>query len=470
MSVGREQPVDLSASFVERGLDVVVTLESASGTAVRVIALRDLLAVGTDLVRLQDGDDIEEDSAEAGRGGSDWDRAKLARLGQRLFDCLFDGADRELFVRAADTARREQRPLRLLIKLVHNSPLERVPWEILHDGRRFIAKEARSAVVRYFSDRQEVPAFQVAAPLRVLITSACPPQDASDIEAEIKAVCAVYGGSGGLARSVVERNVSLDQLENLWRGAELLRRPFHVWHHCGHGIQIEEDDTPRFLLTLERRGVAEHVSVDQLCEVVGACPDLRLAVLSVCHGGSPVGIVPELARLNVPVVVGYPRKVENDVAYTFAAVFHQALLQIPVELAVSLARRALARHVPMALEWSMPLLVSRRRDWGPILRWLQQAVRAGASRERRQSGVTVEVDGVRAGGDVVVSGVVEPHTADQVRLKAARVSAKGSVDIAGVRRVSGFSEREVRLREQRMDALLKDLARAFAAGGTRHEP
>jgi hypothetical protein len=477
MSGGREQPIDLSVSFVDRGDAFAVLLEGAGESAEREVALRDLTAVGTDLERLRRGEDLTPAGAEAsGASGAARGRNELASLGQRLFSCLFEGADRALFVRAADAARREQRPFRLFVKLAHGSPLERIPWEILHDGHRFIAKEARCAVVRYFYDRQEVPSFQVAAPLRVLVTSACPPPHAPrKLEAEIQAILEAYRGAERLVCPVVQRNVSLDQLEDLWRGAELRRKPFHVWHHCGHGHHTQGGGEPRFLLSLERRGMAEYVNVDQLSEVVGACPELRLAVLNVCHGGSPDGLVPELARLNVPVVIGYGSAVANDLAYKFAAALHQALLHIPVELAVSLARRALARHSVMELEWSLPLLFSRRSDWGPILRWPVARERTAAQARRGPRTVTVEVNGVKAGGDVIVSGTEEAGAArhsslpDRVRVKASQISARGSVDVAGVRRVGGFSEPEMRLREQRMEELLRELASRFSRGEGQHE-
>jgi len=472
----RDEPVDLSVRFVEAGAEIGIHLDGAGESVEGRVALEELEAVATDLERLRGGaEDLAPAARDGGRAsGMDGDRAELARLGQRLFSRLFDGADRALFVRADDGARREGRPLRLLIKLAHGSPLERIPWEVLHDGRRFLAKDPRCAVVRYFYDRQEVPAFSVPPPLRILVTSACPPpQPPLNLAAEVEAVLGPYRDAGKLVEPPeVLRDVSLERLEGVWRAAEARRKPFHVWHHCGHGHLTRSAGGPRFLLSLERRGVAEYATVDQLSEIVSACPELRLAVLNVCHGGSSLGLMPELARLNVPVVIGYATRVAYDAAYKFAAVLHRCLLDLPIEFAVSQARWALALEPAMELEWCAPLLCSRRKDWGPILCRPAVARTAGPVK-RLPRGVAVEARDIIAAGRVEITGVENAggsrpsEAGDRVQVRASGIRG-GSVAIRGVRNLGGFSSRQIRVREERMQELLKELGSAFAAGGGQH--
>lgn len=388
----RDEPVDFLISFAGGDEFFEVYLgERIAGEGQKLVARKDLYEVASQY-------DCLSSTVDAS--------SELERLGRRLFGHLFDGVV-GLFQRARDTAQRDERHLRTLIKLPHGSPLQRIPWEILHDGNDFLAKTPRSSVVRYFSAGKEVPSFEVAPPLRILLTSACPPtKDDLNLEAEASAVRKAYEGVEDLVRLKVERDVSLDRLEDLWRGAEVKRRPFHVWHHCGHG-ELEEGSG--FELILEKRGQAEYVTVDQLSEIVSMCPGLKLAILNVCHGSSFVGLAPELARINVPVIVGFPSQVANDVAYKFAAVLHQCLLQLPVEIAVSQARMALCVPKGMDLEWCKPLLFSRRRDSGPIL-----------------------------------PAAIEPE----------------------VEEAYGFSEGELRLRRERIDQLLATLSNAL--GGEEH--
>jgi len=347
----RDEPVDFLISFAGGSEFFEVHMaERVAGEGQKLVAWRDLDEVASHYNCLSSAVDAS---------------LELERLGRKLFGHLFDGAIGP-FQRASDTALRDERPLRVLIKLSYGSPLHRVPWEILHaGGPDFLAKAPRSSVVRYFSATQEVPSFEVAPPLRILLTSACPAtMDDLNLEAEVAAVRNAYKGFEDLVRMEVERDVSLDRLEDLWLGAENKKRPFHVWHHCGHG-QLE--DGPRFELILERRGQAEYVTVDRLSEIVSMCPGLKLAILNVCHSGSLVGLAPELARINVPVVISFPSKIGNDMALKFAATLHKCLLERPVEFAVSQARKSLRVAEGMDLEWCKPLLFSRRRDGGPIL-------------------------------------------------------------------------------------------------------
>lgn len=388
---------------------------------------------------------------------------EFAQLGQKLFGDLFaDAQQRKIFVRACDTAEREERPLRILIKLPHDSSLGMIPWELLHDGDRFLAKDPRCAVVRYLYAHRPVPPLQVAPPLRVLLTSACPrSQPDLDLESEIQAVTAAYRPAEKVVDLQVVRGVSLDRLERLWCDAELGRKPFHIWHHCGHGHLTERGGGPRFLLSLEKEREAEYASTEQLSEIIGMCPGLRLAVLNVCHGGSFAGLAPELAKLNVPVVIAYPSRVANDTAHKFAATLHQNLLHIPVELAVSQARRSLCIQKSAELDWSQPLLFSRRNDSGPILRLAPPglAVESPRANQRRPGGVSFHTQSTRA-DRVLNVGVLADGTSSieipptDVSFTQDSVEAR-SVESFGFLLTKGFSSEELEKRDKQMIDLLR---------------
>jgi len=401
---------------------------------------------------------------------------EFAQLGQKLFGDLFaDAQQRRIFVRACDTAEREERPLRILIKLPHDSSLGVIPWELLHDGDRFLAKDPRCAVVRYLYAHKPVPPLQVAPPLRVLLTSACPrSQPDLDLESEIQAVTAAYRPAEKVVDLQVVRGVSLDRLERLWCDAELGRRPFHVWHHCGHGHLTERGGSPRFLLSLEKEREAEYATTEQLSEIIGMCPGLRLAVLNVCHGGSFAGLAPELAKLNVPVVIAFPSRIANDTAYKFAATFHQNLLHVPVELAVSQARRSLCIHRSTDLDWSQPLLFSRRKDCGPILSLVspKPAVERRGDDQRKPGGVRFHVGSTRA--DEVISAGYAGDALPLSELPEMDVSfTQDSVEARSVKNfgflvIKGFSSEDLGRRDKQMADLLKSIDEGRVAE-PRHE-
>jgi len=456
-----DEPVDFMINLEPSRSDVAILMEERNAGEIRsqleTKRLEDV-AASYNLLR-QEGSEVYE----------------FAQLGQRLFGSLFaDAHQRKIFVRASDAAEREERPLRILIKLPHDSPLGAIPWELLHDGDRFLAKDPRCAVVRYFYGEHRVPPFQVAPPLRVLLTSACPrSQPDLDLETEIRAVAEAYLPAGKAVDLQVVRGVSIDRLESLWRGAELEGQPFHIWHHCGHGHLTTRGGSQRFLLSLEKEREAEYATTEQLSEIIGMCPGLRLAVLNVCHGGSFAGLAPELAKLNVPVVIGFPSRIANDTAYKFAATFHQNLLHIPVELAVSQARRSLCVQRSTDLDWSYPLLFSRRNDSGPILRLIPPEPTAESRKadQRRPGVISFNTRSTRA-DEVINAGYVgdtPPPELPQIDVSFTQDSVEArSVKNFGFLVINGFSSEDLGTRDRQMTDLLKaiDEGRATEA---RHE-
>lgn len=288
---------------------------------------------------------------------------ELEALGRRLLSTVFQGKVREVFENARTAARNREEPLLILVKMEPGSPLHSIPWELLHDGYVFLAKDARSAVVRYFDQPLPVPNLAVTPPLRVLVTSASPRDlDPVSFGKEEAAIQQAYEKAGELVHLSPERHVSIERLKEIWRQASALGKPFHVWHHCGHGGERNSGSQTEFILCLESEGRKQPVEVERLQEVVSFCPELRIAVLNVCRGGSHVGLAPTLARLNVPVVIGFQHPVYDTAALEFAEALHDSLLHVPVELAVSLARKSMKIHESDLLDWAQALIFSRRKD------------------------------------------------------------------------------------------------------------
>jgi hypothetical protein len=274
---------------------------------------RDLCSVSTQCLSLRDAE------------------GKLLELGRELFDILVQDEVREVYERAhSATLNGGQNALLILLKLRILSSLQQVPWELLHDGHRFLAKDPRTAIVRYFEQPLPVASLEVEPPLRVLVTLANP-KDMTPLalEEEAAAIQMAYEEAGPLVEVVVKRKISLGKLEKVWRRAGNEGKPFHIWHHCGHGGRRAHAGKDELVLYLETEEESQPVDVDQLQEIVGFCPELRIAVFNVCHGGASAGIVPALARLNVPVVIGFQQAVQDESAVQFATVLHEGLLHIP---------------------------------------------------------------------------------------------------------------------------------------------
>src|SRR5947208_623457 len=104
-----DEPVDFMINLEPSRSDVAILMEERNAGEIRsqleTKRLEDV-AASYNLLR-QEGSEVYE----------------FAQLGQRLFGSLFaDAHQRKIFVRASDAAEREERPLRILIKLPHDSP------------------------------------------------------------------------------------------------------------------------------------------------------------------------------------------------------------------------------------------------------------------------------------------------------------------------------------------------------------
>jgi len=437
---------NLQLSEVDRGRQIHVMVDALphGGEARRLLppsVRRQLAALSERGQRL----------AEDGSGESE-----AVRFGRELFDLIFDGEGRQVYERA----RVQEGPLRLVVKLGESPELHRVAWELLHDGSRFLASDPRSAVVRYLEQARPVARLEVEPPLRVLVTMANPgDREPLDLRAEEMAIRLAHAEAGERVELQVERSVCLETLESLWRQASRNGAPFHVWHHCGHGAATPGEG--RFELSLEKDGHSEPATVAQISGIAGYCPELRLAIFSVCLGASLLGPAPALARLDVPALIGFPRQVEDAVAIKFAAALHQLLATLPLELAVSLARRYLKIVAPEPLEWSQPLLFSRRRDSGPLLASKSQMAPREDGARQQAPDLDISIKGGRI-GKIGTLGGRGGGPMPRVRIRQEDVEV-AEIGLVGFESTGLLSANERRAGEERLLRLTRSLDAYLAA-------
>ena len=287
------------------------------------------------------------------------------RIGRALYQQIFSGEIEELFERARNLARQERTGLRILIRSWHDPEIHDLPWELLHDGRRFLAQSTETPVVRSLEQQRPLREFRIDPPLRILLTTAspqyCSPLDVQEEEHRLRAALSPLGD---LAILVTEHQVSLERLRFLLFRARAQGRPFQVWHHAGHGGL--EGDVFSLALT-NRDGSMQRAAVEELTTVLGVCEELRLAVINACRGASVAGLATALANLNIPAVIGFRREIMDDSALVFAEALYQGLTETTLERAVSRARLELRDTGYSADDWSYPLLFVRTAAAGPWL-------------------------------------------------------------------------------------------------------
>lgn len=287
------------------------------------------------------------------------------QLGQALYQRVFAGEVGSLFNLARGLAREERSGLRIVVKSWRDPEIHNLPWELLHDGRRFLAQSVETPVVRSLEQRRPVREFRIEPPLRVLLTTACPEKGGSplDLLGEEKRIKAALAPLQDRALLVIEHQVSLERLRFLLYRARAQGRPFQVWHHAGHG---GFNSNGLFFLPLTNLDSSmQEATVSHLEEVLTPCEELRLAVLNVCSGATAAGLATALADLSIPAVLGFRETILDSSALVFAETLYQNLAETTLERAVSRARLELRDAGFSAEDWSYPLLFARTMAAGP---------------------------------------------------------------------------------------------------------
>lgn len=295
-------------------------------------------------------------------------RDQVPVAGQFLFSSVFVSEIRDMFLRARSVAHATETGLRIVFKFGESQELQEVPWEILHDGKKFLALQPTTPVVRYFRQDEPLAAHPFPPPLRVLFTTACPegytPLDLGNEEHQLRQG---LSGHGDQIELMVERNISLDRLNHILLRAQNTDHPFHVWHHAGHGGLHKSHG---FELALEERGKYQPATTSQLSSILGSCPDTQMAILNVCHGGAPNGLANYLAALNIPIVIGFQASVLDRHALLLARELYSTMLTATIEQAIAQVRNELAVDDQKTgrTAWTLPIMFARTQQAVELVR------------------------------------------------------------------------------------------------------
>jgi hypothetical protein len=224
----------------------------------------------------------------------------------------------------------------LVQKLAH------LPWELLHDGKVFLA-ERGVAPIRVMHSRK-ASTDNANRPLRLLFMATSPEDVAPVLAYENEEATILEATRDQPIHLVVEESGSVSQLENL--AASFGKGYFDIFHLTGHGFL--NNDTPYFV-TENDHGRAEYTTVDQLAQAFGhRWP--RLIFLSGCHTAQApaAGMVPSMAHALVNsgagAVLGWALPVYDDTGIFAATELYRALATgATLQEAVADARRNMLR-------------------------------------------------------------------------------------------------------------------------------
>ena len=332
------------------------------------------------------------------------EEASVKELGSAFFDFLMAGEVRSLFYESKREAERDGRGLRLKLR-VDAPELAALPWEFLHDPRTddYFSLASDTPLIRYLPIAQSPRPLMVTPPLRILGMVASPNgYETLDVDLEKQRV------ERALTNLQADRLVQLTWLEGgSWRALqrEMRRSDWHIFHFIGHGGFDKERDEG-FLAFADEQGEAERIHASQLARLLDK-RSLRLVLLNACEGakGGQYDVFSStaatLAQRSVPAVVAMQYAISDWAAVEFARSFYEALADgLPVDAAVTEARRSLSFARPNSVEWGTPVLYLRAAD-GALFAWEDSPAeaqrRGGAERQKAKR------EGKSGGGDFGVS-------------------------------------------------------------------
>ena len=305
-------------------------------------------------------------------GGSGQDRRQAGQtvqdFGQRLFEALFAGDIRSCYdVSQREAGRKDDQGLRVKLR-IQAPELAALPWEFLYDARQgeYVCLSRQTPLVRYLELPQSAQPLPVKPPLRILGMIASPGDQAQlDIEREQGRIQEALSDLQG--RGLVE----LTWLEGqTWRDLQRAMRggPWHVFHFIGHGGFDPRSDEGVLLLA-DEQGHSSLLTATQMGHLLADHRSLRLALLNACEGAQSSerdlfsSTAATLARRGIPAVLAMQYEITDRAAIECTRAFYEALSDgMPVDAAVSEARKAITFSISNTLEWATPVLYLRSPD------------------------------------------------------------------------------------------------------------
>lgn len=314
---------------------------------------------------------------------------QVQQFGGELFEALMVGDIRSRYDLIQERANRQGKGVRIRLR-IQPPELAMLPWEFLYDRRsgEYVGLSLNTPVVRYLETAQPIQPLSVAAPLRIL-GLVCSPQDLEPLDVALEKQRVEAAIAGLRADGLVE----LTWLEGrTWRHLQsaMRRGPWHIFHFIGHGdfdpnrqeglIALEDDDGNSFRLYANElsRLLADHRS-------------LRLALLNACEGahGSASDLFSStaaaLVRRGVPAVLAMQYKITDAAAIEFARTFYESIAEsMPVDAAISEARKAISIGVANSHEWGVPVLMMRSLD-GRLFEVKETDKKTGRGEEKKKA-------------------------------------------------------------------------------------
>ena len=323
-------------------------------------------------------------------------------FGRDLFDWLFTGETRSRYDVSQERARQQRKGLRVKLR-IQSPTLAALPWEYLYDERaaEYLCLSRSTPVVRYLELPQSIQPLAVTPPLQVLGMIASPsdltPLDVALEKQRIDRATAELTAQGLLQVTWLEGQTVRDLQRYLRRG------PWHIFHFIGHG-RYDALRAEGQIALADAAGKAHLFGATDLARLLADHHELRLVLLNSCEGAQGnsqdifAGTAATLMRRGLPAVVAMQYAITDRAAIEFAQTFYESLVDgLPVDGAVSEARKAISVNIANSLEWGTPVLHLRAPE-GQLFD-VVELVEAHIVRPRTSENVPIAVTNLPGRGD-----------------------------------------------------------------------
>ncbi|MFA4935256.1 MAG: tetratricopeptide repeat protein, partial [Candidatus Methanoperedens sp.] len=264
-------------------------------------------------------------------------------FGRELYNKVFSGKLGEHFKNCFEDAQKSGAGIRICLRFDESAQeIAALPWEFLHDGKDFFVTNRNTLISRLPSDINKVKSSPLESILRMLVVISSPndPRVAplnTELEQEV-----ILEAVDKLQR---EHKMEVDFTEDAtFETIEgyLNEKDYHIVHFTGHGTFNDEKNKGYLILETED-GKAREMDNGAISDLL-AGRNVRLVVLSACQSGKTsnkeayADLASHLARKNIPAVVAMQYSILDLSATKFASIFYQALINKPVDLALTEAR------------------------------------------------------------------------------------------------------------------------------------
>jgi WD40 repeat protein len=353
---------------------VDVELEvSRGGAGTYVVAARSPSGEATGAMRLPFGEEEIEDRLRALQTTLIWSTARTRRViseveqpvlqfGAALFDALIAGDVRVLVGASRDRAAQEGKRLRLVLR-IRPPELSRLPWEFLYNTGADEYLALTMPLLRYPEVLEPRRPLEVSPPLEILGMVARPSdRDPLEIEEEqqwLRSALVDLERAGRVRLTWIEGQT--------WRDLQRAMRQgrWHVLHFIGHG-GFDQTADEGIIALADDQGGTRSLHAGDLSLLLRDHASLRLVLLNACDTGRAGALDPfsstagALVRRGIPAVVAMQYEVSDRAAIEFARTFYAAIAdELPIDVSVMEARRAMKLAHRSSLEWGTPVLYLR---------------------------------------------------------------------------------------------------------------